>query len=407
MRIQNPYIYNIYYPLPCDKYIIFHFSGKDNLRNYGYWSLVIEELKRYLGEYKFIQVGVKDDPTFPGIDIDLRDKCSMKQSAYVIKNASLFIGVDSFPIHVAAYYKVPCVGLYANSFTTCVEPVWGDKSKQRLLSAHRLENEYPSFSFHEEPKTVDRVKPEEIIDAALELMEIDKNEDIETIFIGDKFNQIVLELIPNQIVPKSFNPEIAPYIRYDLGTQDQENNVYNQVFERKCIIVTDKNLNIDMLKKLRSNVVQVVVEIKDVSLVKFVKELHFSGINYALITYLDDAILNKIKLDFADYNLIIKLSKKTKDDFVKDDIYLKREWSKMTDFSDVYFKTGKYILSDGKIYLGYANYKNNKPLDNQQVWYKFEDFNNIDINNLFWEDGDFMIMQKRKKLLTNDKISVL
>lgn len=359
--------------------------------------LVLEELKQYLGEYKFIQVGIKDDPTFNGIDIDLRSKCNIKQTAYVIKNASLFIGVDSFPIHIAGYYKVPLVGIYCNSFSSCVRPYFGDKSTQRIIDTPRLNNEYPSFSFNETPQTILRIKPEMIVNAALELLNIEPLIDFKTVFIGEQFNNIVLDCIPNQVVPKQFNPEIVPYIRYDLGSEEMEANVYNQVYERKSIIITDKKLNIDILKKLRHNLAQFIIEIKDDSLVDFIKSVHFSGINYVLVTYLTDEQLNKYKLAYSDYNLILKLPQKQKSDFIKDDIYLKREWSKLTDYNNVYFKSNKYILSNNQIFLGMANYKQNKPLAQKEEWYKYEDFGDEELNNLFWRDGDFYVMQTREK----------
>lgn len=47
-------------------------------------------------------------------DLDLRGKTSIHQLAYVIKNAKFFIGIDSFPMHIAQVFDIPSVVFFGS-----------------------------------------------------------------------------------------------------------------------------------------------------------------------------------------------------------------------------------------------------------------------------------------------------
>ena len=59
-----------------------------------------------------IQVGSREDYILGNGDfefIDMRGKSSYRQTAYVISKAKLFVGIDSYPMHVAGAFDVPMV----------------------------------------------------------------------------------------------------------------------------------------------------------------------------------------------------------------------------------------------------------------------------------------------------------
>jgi GT2 family glycosyltransferase/ADP-heptose:LPS heptosyltransferase len=69
--------------------------------------------------YHVVAVGNSVDATIPlpDVTLDLRGKTSIYQLGHVIKNATLFVGIDSFPMWVAQAFNVPGV-----SFFGCVRP---------------------------------------------------------------------------------------------------------------------------------------------------------------------------------------------------------------------------------------------------------------------------------------------
>jgi hypothetical protein len=198
LKIDNPTISEQFFPTACEKYVCFHASSKDNLRDYDYWDEVKSLLEPYFKKLKLktVQIGLEKDPPL-NCDIDLRGKTTMRQMAYVVKKSDLFLGVDSFPAHLAGFFNKKMVSIYSNSFAACVRPYWGNQKNQKIIETERPNGEKPSFSFNENPKTVNRVKPEQIANSALELLGLEKLK-YKTVFMGELCKQNCVEIIPTQ-----------------------------------------------------------------------------------------------------------------------------------------------------------------------------------------------------------------
>tara|TARA_B100000287_G_scaffold100163_1_gene92261 strand:+ start:2434 stop:3564 length:1131 start_codon:yes stop_codon:yes gene_type:complete len=199
LKIDNPTISEQFYPVVCDKYVCFHASSKDNLRDYDYWDEVKSLLKPFFQKLglKTLQIGLEKDPSLE-CDIDLRGKTNIRQMAYVVKKSELFVGVDSFPAHLAGFFNKKMVSIYSNSFAACVRPYWGNQKNQKIIETDRPNGEKPSFSFNENPKTVNRIKPEKIAHAVLELLGVKEKLGYKTLFVGELCKESCVEVIPTQ-----------------------------------------------------------------------------------------------------------------------------------------------------------------------------------------------------------------
>ncbi len=94
-----------------DYMVLQPWAGEWNrLRNWSKdkWEETIAKLETELPIY---QIGSKNDPLIDGA-FDLRGKTSVLEGIFLIKNAKIFIGVNSFGEQVAGAYKVPSVVLY-------------------------------------------------------------------------------------------------------------------------------------------------------------------------------------------------------------------------------------------------------------------------------------------------------
>jgi len=200
LKIDNPIIAEQFYPVVHDKYVCFHASSKDNLRDYDYWSEVKLLLKPFFKKFglKTLQIGLEKDPSLD-CDIDLRGRTNMRQMAYVVKKSELFIGVDSFPAHLAGFFNKKMVSIYSNSFAACVRPYWGSPKNQKIIETERPNGEKPSFSFSENPKTVNRIKPERIANAVLELLGVKEKLEYKTLFMGELCKENCVEVIPSHL----------------------------------------------------------------------------------------------------------------------------------------------------------------------------------------------------------------
>ena len=118
--------------LPVE-YIVVHSSAGHKYRDYYNFHLVLTHCT-----LPIIQIGAEKDQILGNGDfkfLDHRGRYTYRQSAYVIKKAKLFVGVDSFPMHVAGIFDIPMVvtfgcgvarvtGAISNGPTRFLEPVY-------------------------------------------------------------------------------------------------------------------------------------------------------------------------------------------------------------------------------------------------------------------------------------------
>ena len=97
-----------------ESYIVFH-AGKTNWVGRDWASSKFDILASQLQKmgHKVICVGTtRDNRT--ACDLDLRGKTNISELAHVIKNCKLFVGIDSFPMHVAQTFDVPGVCFFGS-----------------------------------------------------------------------------------------------------------------------------------------------------------------------------------------------------------------------------------------------------------------------------------------------------
>lgn len=97
-----------------EKFVAFHvgltnWKGR-NWTNGNFDALAVEVQK--LG-HKIVLIGRGGDHACP-CDLDLRGKTSIAQLAFVMKEADFFVGIDSFPMHIAQATKTPGVCFFGS-----------------------------------------------------------------------------------------------------------------------------------------------------------------------------------------------------------------------------------------------------------------------------------------------------
>jgi ADP-heptose:LPS heptosyltransferase len=127
--------------LPQNKYITFHpFSPKGAIRQYNYWSVVIDLLKSNPKfTYEIVQIGGNNDPKYSNVVTDYLGKTTYHSLAYLIKHAGLHLGFDSFPTHLASVYDKKIVSIYAHNAINTMP---------YFSSAHNISLIQPDFSQH-------------------------------------------------------------------------------------------------------------------------------------------------------------------------------------------------------------------------------------------------------------------
>lgn len=168
LKIDKPYIKLQEIQIPSEPYITFHpHCEKGKSRIYKSWDLVIQGIKD-LG-YNIVQVGGLGGDTYDGVDSSYLGKTNSNELAFLIKNSSLHLGYDSFPVHVASTLGKKIVCLYS-VYASHSRPYWSREEDVILLEPN-WDDRKPSFSYSppHEP-LIDSIDYKEVIESVKELL---------------------------------------------------------------------------------------------------------------------------------------------------------------------------------------------------------------------------------------------
>jgi hypothetical protein len=253
VKIDKPFILEQYYPTTLDKYIVFQTSGKGNSRQYDYWLKVFQYIREYTKDYKILHVGLESDQSVAGVDLDLRGKTSIRQLAYLIKNSSLYLGIDSLSTHLAGHYDKKIVALYSYCYAQNCFPVWGKRHNRSLIEVDWAEQGKPSFSLTEKKKNINTVKPEIVAKAALDHLGVANDLDlVKTLFIGSEYHNPTIEVIPDSDSYPIFIKDKTCNVRMDYHFSEE--NLLRLASICRINIITAKQIDINILNSIKSKI---------------------------------------------------------------------------------------------------------------------------------------------------------
>lgn len=334
-KIGKPFIYSKFFPLGVSKYITLQPFSKSS-KSYSYWNEVVDILKPHLSPLgiEIVQIGAKDERPIPGCYYTA-GQTSVNQVSYIVKNSLLHLGVDSFATHIASGLGKKIVTLYSNNYIDCVKPFWTNPVDRVLLEPDREQGEKPLFSFNEDPKSIDRIKPDKIAEAVCSLLGISFNYPYRSLYLGKHYATPNLESVPNQLVdPKSLGAEHL-IVRMDF--EFNEEVLARQLDICSCSIITDKPINPKLLETKKHNLKEVAYILTPEHNPLFVEEISSKAIPYALITDMDN--IEHLKLFYMDFGIIHKRNR------VKLENY-----PELKDKTALKYKSSKFTASNGKLY---------------------------------------------------------
>jgi hypothetical protein len=366
LKIDKPTIYEKFFPLGFDKYITFETSLEAS-KDYDYWHDVVNTIFPKLLDkgITIVQIGKRGSKHIQGcasaIGITNRN-----QEAYIIKNSMLHFGVDGYTSQLAGMYDIPIVCLYSNNNKNDIKPYWGDPEKQILIESDRGGRK-PSYSSVENPKTINMIMPEAISGAICKLLNLEHDFNYKTLEFGFNYANKIVETIPNQIVSAQQMGISSIIVRMDF--EFNEEKLMEQLKHSVCSIVTDKPIKEEIFARYKKNIKEVIYYIKEDNDPNFVGLLQKNAIQFALFSVLSEESINPFKIHYMDYGIIHRKDVPSFD-------HLKNR-------DDIYYKSSKLTLSNGKMYPCKAAYLENKPSKGQ-----FEICKVID-NEEFWREADY------------------
>jgi len=374
-KIDKPYIYEKYYPIPFEKYITFSPHSKPS-KNYDYWKEVVDMILPDLREMgiSIVQLGGKADKALESC-FSLCGKTNINQSSYLIKRAIMHFGTDTFTTQIASAFDKKIVALYSHSPIQNCKPFWSKEKDVVLIESDRQGKKH-SFALEENPKTINTIAPERIAQSVLKMLGVNRETKHKTIRIGPKWNNEFLEIIPKGVV--SFSKEVPKdrhVIRMDYHFDEEV--LQQQLLVNPGLIVTPKPISMEILNKNKERISQVIYLVRNDNYdSNFSRELDKNNIQNSIYSDLEGESLKKLKYSILNLNKPISLiQKKSIEDLPN---------HKELDCKKLNFKSRKFIIEGDDIYPGRAAYLNNK---------KIKDFNSGPIPIMdqkeFWEEIDF------------------
>lgn len=339
-KIDRPFIYDTFYPTPEGKYITLQIESKSPSRQYKYWQLVVDLIKPILSksDIEILQIGSKNDKALKDV-VCTSGKTSISQAHYLIRNSQMHVGIDSFGVHVASGLGKKIVALYSNRIPKNTGAYWSNTSDFISIQSPRGSRK-PSYSIDENPRTINEIKPETVANSVLKLLDIQERVSIETLFIGENFNEETnFGFLPNQIVVS----EKIPELRMDLFPE--EKHLPAQLSRQRTIITTNRPISQETLLKFKANVAKVIYLIDENDKPEFVKFLFENGFPFACVSKLKTSELKKKKINYYRYCTINEHSESESEKKFRPSLNV------MATSDKVKFKTNYILCSDRNNYL--------------------------------------------------------
>lgn len=383
-KIGKPFIIKKFFPLPVDKYITIQNSSGMPAKCYDYFQEIIYILNNKFEEhgYKIVQIGDKNDKILNGI-INLCGQTNINQTAFILNNSKFHISNDSFSIHMASAFNVPVVGLYSITYPSIAGPYWNKNSSICITP----ENHKASFNPNEDPKTINSIKIETVIDAINKLLFKNNKTTFVTKFIGNRYLNNALETFPDQIIPPNILPNQMANIRIDYQKNDLTQNDYlgliNNLNIRPCSIITDKKFNINNILQFKEKITQIIYNITESIDIEFIKEIIKHNINCAIVFEENDNnkdIFNQRKFDLIDFPMLIHKISKTNPSVIK---------NLLKENENIFYTSKKLLYANEKMYCSRHSFNKNIHLENNlrllDIPLKYEDIDNLnqEIDEIF------------------------
>lgn len=316
LKLKKPFIEESFFPIISEKYITIstenHQSKQwDNFQEYI--DLILPILNKH--DIHMVEIG-KNDVQLKNITI-LKTVTNENHWSFIIKNSLLHIGPESFISSLASYHNVPSITLFSNTTPKYAGPDWIVSECEKFFINGFSDKHKPSFSSQESDKVINKIHAEEVASKTLTLLNIENDLDkYDVISAGRAFHNSVVEIIPDFSPDKSFLPRSMVNIRLDYHFNLDSLMDFASI--RKVSIISNKQINSDILLKIKPNLSGLFFKVNESSDVDYFEDLKRKGYSVSLV--LDaDSDPSKTRFNFFDWNVIDdnKISKKDLDNHDK------------------------------------------------------------------------------------------
>ena len=363
-RLNRLELYDNYYPIVGDKFITISLGNDGDIPFYNHWADVInlafpnlekEGIKIFLlnGNIKYKFNNCENFETTP----------SYGCLSYIINKSLLHISESGIDLEIASAKDKNIIYINTEDDHKFNYPYWNENSQYICLN---------------EDKKINKIKPEEICKLIFDFLKIDFDISYETVFIGENYQGKNIQFIPDQSTDINVPDGVMPIIRMDKFFSEE--NLAKQLSKHRCIIVTNKEINLNLLQKFRPNVGHVAYFIENKDYPEFVDNIQSLGIPFGLMSYLDEKELNLKRINYLDNDVINQLKVPKQEDV---------EELKGLDINSLYYLSNGPVLSNFKVFKSVCDYENKMYTENPEMATQIKE------NTNFWKEiQNFHILKK-------------
>lgn len=379
-KINKVYLYDKFFPLPfTNKYIVFAPHSKDS-KNYDYWQNVLNILSTFLEKegIKIVQVGAGGERPYAHC-YHTMGQTNINQISFLVKNSIGVLSTDTFVHHIADAFGVKSVMLCSNNYVNNVRGYF-NPGNQIVIESPKEPNEKPCLSLQENPKSINKIKSEDIAKSVCKMLGISYSYEYDTVFLGDISHVTMIESSCDHVV--NHNQFGIPSIIMRMDYNFNEQVLINQMQICEVSIVTNKIVNINILNHFKPRIKEIVYIIEDKSSAdaNWAKSVINTGIPFKILSTMSAEDINSIKLDFWEIGIIHHKPKLSAID-------CKSLNDKPLD--KLFFKSSKFVIGKGKLYPSKASYLQDKSIND------FDAISPIIDHTDFWDDmQSYRILEK-------------
>ena len=346
LKIDKPFIYEKFFPLAIDKFITIDTSnlGTSALA-YDHWQLVVDLIYPKLLEQKIhiLQLGDKEDAPLERCYM-AQGQCNFNQKSYVIKKSLVHACPNNESMHIASYLNKRCVALFSNNcFPGQFAPYWSEKEQVEILSPDTSQK--PSFNPNETPKSINKIRPEDVAKKILNLAGIFTFfSDYKTLRIGGSFKGKRIESTLTHLIDPNKLKVSSLIIRLDLNFNEKA--LQKQLEVSPCSIITNQPFSKDILDKYSKKIVELVYYVEDdkKSSRAFIEKVREKSINCLLRSRESGDELNDQKMEFLDCGLVHQIPKRRQEDI-----------EELKGKKNLYYKSNHFIIHNNSFYISSAS----------------------------------------------------
>ena len=393
VKIDKPLVSLEFFPIPFEKYIVFHAGSAAQPRRYDYFNEVLFPIKPEL--YKrgigVVQIGGDKEELLDGA-FDARGS-RKKQMQFIIKNSLLVVCNDTCSAHFASGTQTPSVVLFGNSKPQNSKPYWSSESICSILQPD-YEKKECSYQLQEEEKRINEILPEEVTNEICKKLGLELTE-YKTVHIGSEYNDLSADLIPNFQLNPSRVVDNFSHITILLDECDlKELDFVNLMFW--CSNFKIKIKTKGKFSEEKANIIRTILSYCKYPLLNLDHEIQkgFSlsdldnikslNVEHSLKTKLKGEDLDNIQLDFFEESV--------------DEIEPIPQ--KLITKEPLFIRSKKAFIADGRIYL--TKWHRNAKIDVEMNEDGYYPINGLDES---WDDIEGLIIKKKNGNEKNNKKS--